>query len=114
MEKVIRYILPVCLIWLTLVGSAQNDRISNEVVSYKKHEVTKGVVFDFNKEREELLTDESRFDEERTVMSGKFRIQNKRWELLDYKQEQLFFNLEVGPYGGYGDWIDSTKSVTGT
>lgn len=109
MDKIIRNILVVCFLWISLSGLAQNDRISNDVVSYKKHEVTKGVVFDFNKEREELLTDESKFDEERTVMSGKFRLQNKKWNLLDYKQEQLFFNLEVGPYGGYGDWIDSTK-----
>jgi hypothetical protein len=68
-----------------------------------------GFVFDLNSEREELRTDETRYFEEGTIINGKFRAEVRNWNLLDYKQEQLDVSFEVGPMGGYGNWIDSTR-----
>ncbi|WP_319501156.1 hypothetical protein [uncultured Draconibacterium sp.] len=103
----------ICLllifVFTVFVAGAQQQEINNEVVSFKKHELNWGLILGVSKETEELLSDESRFDEDRTLLNGKFRIENTYWNLLDYKQERLNMRFEVGPYGGYGDWIDSSK-----
>lgn len=93
----------------TLFGHAQSKEISNEVVSYKKRELNSGFVLEVTRELEELLSDEVRFEEERTLLNGKFRFQNLYWNLQDYKQERLNLSIEFGPMGGFGDIIDSSN-----
>ncbi len=107
-DIILHILFPVLLLFAATSLWAQNE-INNDVVSFKKSETTTGIVFDINREREELLSDESRFEEERTLFNGKFRFENRRWNLLDYKQERLYLNFELGPYGGFGDIEDSTK-----
>lgn len=97
------------LVTCTLSGYAQNEDISNEVVTYKKRELNTGFVFDVKQEREELLSDEIRFNEERTLLNGKFRFQNSYWNLQDYKQERFNLNIDFGPMGGFGDLVDSSN-----
>ena len=103
----------ICLllifVFTVFVAGAQQQEINNQVVSFKKHELNWGLILGASKETEELLSDESRFDEDRTLLNGKFRIENTYWNLLDYKQERLSFRFDVGPYGGYGDYVDSSK-----
>ncbi len=101
-------LLPGVLLFLTHLLQAQDKEINNTVVSFKKRELNTGVVFDMNKEKEELLTDETKFYEERSVFSGKYRLENRFWNLLDYKQEYFNAAFEVGALGTYGDWIDSS------
>nr|WP_319511863.1 hypothetical protein [uncultured Draconibacterium sp.] len=108
------YALPrVCLLLIFVlsifVAEAQEQVINNDVVSFKKSELNWGLITGVSKETEELLSDESRFDEERTLFNGKFLLENTYWNLLDYKQERLSFKVELGPFGGYGNWIDSSK-----
>ncbi|WP_320110304.1 hypothetical protein [Draconibacterium orientale] len=104
-----RIFLPLILVFAAFIVHAQEPEINNEVVSFKKHELNWGLILGVSKESEELLSDESRFDEERTLLNGKFRIENTYWNLLDYKQERLNMQVDFGPYGGYGDWVDSSK-----
>jgi hypothetical protein len=87
---------------------AQETDINNEVVSFTKRELMSGFVFDVKKEQEELLTDETRFNEEQTLLNAKFRFENRFWNLLDYKQEQFNAAFEIGPFGGFGNWEDSS------
>ncbi|MDX8340705.1 hypothetical protein SLH46_16025 [Draconibacterium sp. IB214405] len=101
--------LPLIFVFAVFIAGAQDSGISNDVVSFTKRELNWGLIMGVSKEREELLSDESRFNEERTLLNGKFRFENNYWNLLDYKQERLNFKIEVGPYGGFGDWVDSSK-----
>ncbi len=103
------FFLSVLLLFVYQRSSAQESSINNSVVSYSKKELNTGVVFGLGKEREELKTDASRYYEEQTLLNGTFRIDNKYWNLLDYLQEELMFSLELGPYAGFGDWIDSSR-----
>ncbi|WP_167613847.1 hypothetical protein [Maribellus sediminis] len=96
------------LFFLTIVSFAQAPKINNEVVSFRKNEITKGLLFDLGREREELRTDASRYFEEKTSLTGAFNWSNKLWNLQDYMQEELLFSFDVGPFGGFGNWIDST------
>jgi len=89
--------------------SAQDNEINNAVVSYKKHELKNGFVLSFGSEREELLTDETRLYQEQNIFNGTYTLESSVWNLLDYKQEKLNFMFDVGPMGGYGNWIDSSK-----
>ncbi len=90
-------------------GKAQDSAINNKVVSFQKKEWNKGILLNFGQEREELRTDETRYYEEQNLFNGRFFLENKRWNLLDYKQEELSFSFELGPFGGSGSWIDSSK-----
>ncbi|QIA09274.1 hypothetical protein [Draconibacterium halophilum] len=103
----------ICLllifVFTMFVAGAQEQEINNDVVSFKRSELNWGLIMGVSKETEELLSDESRFNDERTLFNGKFRLENTYWNLLDYKQERLSFRFEAGPYGGYGDWVDSSK-----
>ncbi|HYQ56983.1 MAG TPA: hypothetical protein VEP89_06510 [Draconibacterium sp.] len=101
--------LPLLFVCAVFVVHAQEPEINNDVVSFKKREINLGALISVSKETEELLSDESRFNDERTLLNGKFRFENSYWNLLDYKQERLNFKFELGVYGGYGDWIDSSK-----
>ena len=88
---------------------AQEPEINNEVVSFKKREWNKGLLLNLDQERDELLTDETRFYEEQNLLNGSFLLENKIWNLLDYKQEELNIAFKTGPFGGWGNWIDSSK-----
>lgn len=93
----------------TQLAYSQSNDISNEVVSYKKREINTGFVLEVSRELEELLSADTKFEDERTLLNGKFRFQNLYWNLQDYKQERLNLSLEFGPMGGFGDIIDSTN-----
>lgn len=105
----IGFLSAAILLFCTISLSAQEASIDNSVVSFKKRELTSGVVFDMNKETEELLGDGTAFNEEWTLLNAKFRFANSFWNLLDYKQEQFNAVFEVGPFGGYGNWEDNTS-----
>lgn len=102
------FLFPVFLLFITTTLLAQENGIDNSVVSFKKRELMSGFVFDLNKEQEELLTDETKFNEERTLLNTKFRFENRFLNLLDYKQEEFNASFEIGPFGGYGNWVDSS------
>ncbi|MFV0591242.1 MAG: hypothetical protein ACK5M7_07650 [Draconibacterium sp.] len=87
--------------------SAQD--INNEVVSFKKREVNKGWIFQLGKDREELRTDVSRFFEDQTSLNGGFKIENSFWNIQDYQQDEFNLSFDIGPFGAYGNWIDSSK-----
>lgn len=110
----IRSLLVILFLNMALVSVSQNNTmqgssINNQVVSYKKKEVNSGFVFSLGKEREELRTDKSRYYEERTLLNGAYHLDNKYWSLQDYIQEELMLSFELGPFGGFGNWIDSSK-----
>lgn len=88
--------------------NAQKNTINNNVVSYKKKELTSGAVFDVNREQEQLLTDDTKYEEYRNVFNGKYRFESRFWNLLDHKQEQILTSFEIGAFGGFGDWEDSS------
>lgn len=106
--RFIPFIVLLALIFTQKI-SAQTDAINNAVVSYKKQELNSGFVSSFGNEREELLTDETRLYREQSIFNAAYKIENTLWNLLDYKQEKLNFSFEIGPMGGYGNWIDSSK-----
>ena len=111
-----QFILFLCVV-LIFVGEnslAQDSTITNSVVSFKKNELNSGVVFGVGKEREELRTNESRYYDEQTLFDGAYRLENKYLNLLDYLQEELILSFELGPYGGFGDWIDSSGIANNT
>ena len=66
-------------VFFVVPSMAQENGIDNSVVSFKKRELTSGIVFDVNREREELLTDKTRFYEERILLNAKFRFENRLW-----------------------------------
>jgi hypothetical protein len=99
-----RYIFALFLLFFSFAVSAQD--IGN--LSYKKKELNSGVRFGANNEREELRTDESRSYEELTTGVATFQFENRFLRFADYIQEELNFNFEVGPLGGFGNWVDST------
>lgn len=88
---------------------AQIDFNDSDIHFFRKKEFNLGAVFDGNNEREELCTDESREYEELMSGSVKLLLNSQFWNYLDYKQEQIIFNIEAGPVWGYGNWIDSSK-----
>lgn len=89
---------------------AQDALINNEVVSFRKKELNKGLVFEFSKASNDVITDESSYSEESTVTSGLFHIENNVWNLEDYRQESYQFSLELGPFAGFGNWSDSSDT----
>ncbi len=107
----IQRVLWVLLVTLiaTGVGAQDKNSLSTELVSYKKRELNSGLFFGFGKERESLQTDFSKFLEERSILKGGFKFEEKRWNLSDFMQEELSYSLNIGPYGSYGNLTDSTK-----
>ena len=88
----------ICLllifVFTMFVAGAQEQEINNDVVSFKRSELNWGLIMGVSKETEELLSDESRFNDGRTLFNGKFRLENTYWNLLDYKQERLSFRFK--------------------
>jgi hypothetical protein len=91
-----------------LSSFAQSSDINNEVVSFRKKEITKGLLFEIGREREELRTDATRYFEDKTSLTGSFDLSSKMWNLKDYMQEELMLSFDVGPFAGFGNWIDSS------
>lgn len=89
-----------------VVGQQNFDTLNTRF--YVKKEITWGIFYQANKEREELLTDVSKQNEEILIREIKFQFRNRYWTFLDFKQEQLELNLEAGPIWGSGNWVDST------
>lgn len=83
--------------------------INNEVVSFKKRELNSGWIFQLGKDREELRTDVSRFFEDQTSLNGGFKVENTFWNIQAYRQDELNLSLDFGPFGAYGNWIDSSR-----
>jgi hypothetical protein len=80
-----------------------------EIYDFQKHEFNQGLHFNFNTEREETRTEF--WSEYNKLKSGevKFQLSNRFWNFMDYKQEKIDFNVEIGPLWGNGNWIDSSS-----
>ncbi|MCK3685694.1 hypothetical protein [Maribellus sp. YY47] len=91
----------------SFMANAQD--VNNEVVSFKKRELNTGWIFQVGKDREELRTDVSRFFEDQTSLNGGYKIENSFWDIRDYRQDELNLSVDLGPFGAYGNWIDSSK-----
>jgi len=81
---------------------------------YEKRELNWGAQFQLNKDREELITDVSKNYEELSFGEVNFQFNNRRWTFLDFKQEQLVIDFEVGPILGNGNWSDSNYVASRT
>jgi len=109
-HKIGRFIfvgLIVCISSINLLV-AQVGNGFTDVLFYEKKELNSGFLFNGNNEREELRTDISKAYEEISSGSAAFQFKNSYWNFLDYKQDFLEFNFEVGPFYGYGNWMDSS------
>ena len=87
---------------------AQVETGNSDALFYEKKELNNGFLFYGNNEREELRTDISRSYEKITLGSAAYQFKNSYWNFLDYKQDFLEFNFEVGPFYGAGNWMDSS------
>ncbi len=105
------YIILVILLFLAYIpeGIAQYKFDKTEVFEFQKMELNWGLLLDANQEREETRTKEWRQYEELTTGAAKFQVKSKLWNFLDYKQERVELNFEIGPFGGKGNWIDSSN-----
>ncbi len=99
------FLLLVIILPSNVIGQGNFDR--SGIRFYEKRERNIGTQFHFNKEREEMLTDESKQYEELSAGELKLTFENRYWTFLDFKQEQLDFDIEVGPILGNGTWNDS-------
>lgn len=90
--------------------TAQENNGSTDLFSFSKKELNKGLVFNFNSEREELRTSFSREYEELKAGAAKFRWENRNWNYLSFKTEQWNYLLEAGPFLGKGSFIDSSST----
>ncbi len=104
-----QYLLIWTLILLSFVVSAQVGSENTDILFYYKKELNSGFRFGGNSEREELRTDETRQYEKTTTGEANFQFSNNYWKFYDYMQERLEFNFEVGPFGGFGNWVDSSN-----
>jgi len=92
--------------------SAQVRLVERHVVPFKKTEIKKGVVFDYSREKGETQTDATKYDYTQNLLNACFKYENKTQILLDYTQKELTFLFNVGPFGTFGDWNDSTKAAS--
>lgn len=106
---------PLIIILLLLIfgypetlSAQKNDSLKN--VFFLKRENFSGVAFYANPVREALLTSASKVKEELYTGSAKYRLGTRYWTMLNYKQEIVSFIFETGPFGGVGNWTDSTAS----
>ncbi len=108
-SNIIPYFFTWILLFLSVAVSAQVESGKSENLFYKKKELNSGFRLGGNSEREEFLTDETRNYEETTTGEANFQFSNRYWKFYDYMQERLEFNFEVGPFGGFGNWVDSSN-----
>ncbi len=104
-----RYLFIWTLVLLSFVVSAQVESENTDNLFYNKKELSFGFRLGGNSEREEFRTDETRNYEEITTGEANFQFSNRYWKFYDYMQERLEFNFEVGPFVGFGNWVDSTN-----
>lgn len=105
----LQYFIPLFLMFFSLSVFAQVEPKNSEVLYYKKKELNSGLLFFANSEREEFRTDLSKSYEELTSGTAAFQFKNSFWNFLDYKQDFLEFNFELGPFYGFGNWTDSSN-----
>jgi len=91
------------------IGFAQYDFRSAKIDEFQKQELNWGLHFKVDNEREETRTELWREYEELQTGAVKFQFNNRFYNFLDRKQEQVEFNFEVGPLWGNGSWIDSSE-----
>lgn len=87
---------------------AQLKADSSALYFFIKKELNAGAVLNFNAEREEVRTDESRDFEELRKGSVAFLWDSRTWLILPHREEIWNIALKAGPYLGKGDWIDSS------
>ncbi len=107
MNITIRFSLIVIILLLVSTDFVVAQNGSTDILYFEKKELNNGLVFYENSEREELRTDVSKFYEELTFGLGAYQFKNSHWNFLDYKQDFLEFNFQVGPFYGTGNWMDS-------
>ncbi len=108
-SKIIQYFFTWFLLLLSVTVLAQVESSKTDNLFYKKKELNTGGKLRGNSEREEFLTDETRNYEETTTGEANFQFSSRYWKFYDYMQERLEFNFEVGPFGGFGNWVDSSN-----
>lgn len=96
------------LIILSNEVAAQPENENSAKSYFIKKELTTGVVFSFDANREELRTDGSYNFEELENAALHFRWKNQNWNYLPNRQETWSYSVEAGPWFGKGDLIDST------
>ncbi len=101
--------LTLCFLVLSFIVSAQTEQKNSDYLTFKKRELNSGIRFGANKEREELRTDESRYNEELTTGTASFQVANNYVRFADFVQEELNLNFEAGLLSGFGNWLDSTS-----
>ncbi|NQU51332.1 MAG: hypothetical protein HQ522_02220 [Bacteroidetes bacterium] len=107
--SIARYFIPFLLLFFTFSVCAQVEQENYEIIFYKKKELNAGLLFSGNSEREEFRTDLSKSYEEITSGAAAFQFKNSFWNYLDYKQDFLEFNFELGPFYGFGSQTDSSN-----
>lgn len=107
----ISQILFILFLSLSFTVSAQVEDENAELLFYRKKELNTGLILGGNSEREQLLTNDSKRTEKLTSGFAGFKFNSSFWNYLDYKQDELKFDFEVGPFGGFGNWIDSSEVV---
>jgi hypothetical protein len=100
-----------CLLVMSLVkiSNAQYDFGNSGNFEFHKREFNWGLRYKTDNEREETRTDFTRDYEELKTGEVKLQLNNRLWNYLDDKQEQVEFNIETGPLWGNGNWIDSSS-----
>lgn len=103
----------VCLSFLFFLmfgnlALAQYRFDKSTIYEYRKKETGSGIYYAGGKEREELLTDESRSNLKQTTGTVKLQFNSRSWNYLDFKQELFEINFETGPFRGNGNLTDSS------
>jgi hypothetical protein len=95
------------------VNSEKTD--TSKVYFFIKKELNTGLYLYSSKEREELNTNETTNKEEIFLGSAGFRFENRVWNFLSFKQEFIDLTFDLGPFFGFGNWLDTTtvSSVDG-
>ena len=78
-------------VFVLMLGSVQNISAqyyfkNAEINDFQKREFNHGFHFNFNTEREETRTEFWREYEKLNIGAVKFRMQNRFWNFMDYKQ----------------------------
>ena len=100
----------LALIFLPVYSDANEKNDSTGMVIFRKNEMNTGIVYEAGPRREELRTDISRDYEEYRMNAFKFRMVNRNWNFITYKQEEWKYMVEGGLFGGKGSIIDSSST----
>jgi hypothetical protein len=105
----ISQILFILFLSLSFTVSAQVENENAELLFYRKKELNTGLLLEGNSDREQLFTNDSRRTEELLTGFAGFKFNSSFLNYLNYKQDELKFDFEVGPFGGFGNWVDSSN-----